>query len=180
MTDRPTISLFVKLKYWDIYYLNVVLMTILFRKLLYTWGTIAVVWLGLEISLVVRPAHGQDWAVMMHQSNSLWWVFALPLVFVFVLPLMSARRIMSQPRIKEGVHYRFSASGLHIETSVSTSDLLWKAIQRVRETRSMFMVFTNPNIAFAIPKWCFENAQDVASLRELLRAEVKTAKLLSD
>jgi hypothetical protein len=116
----------------------------------------------------------------MRNASPLKWVFGLPVLFVFVLPLLSARRVLRDERLKRGVSYQFSDTGIHIETSVSKSDFAWAAIRRVSEARSAFLVFTNPNIAFTLPKRCFESTQGVASLRELFRAHVSTTKLRRD
>jgi hypothetical protein len=181
MTDQSAVSVFVKPKYWDIYRLNVVLMTVIFRKALYIWGTIAIFWLGLYAMLLIHPRPDKDWAIMMQNEQPLLWgVLVLPLLIVFVSPHLAIPRIMRQPRIKDGFRYLFSETGIHVETSVSTSDWLWAAILRVKETNSMFMVFTNPNIASALPKWCFENPQDISVLRELFRTHVKNSQLRSN
>jgi len=116
----------------------------------------------------------------MQNASPLKWVFGLPVIFVFVLPLLSARKALSDERLKRGVSYQFSDAGFHVETSVSKTDFSWAAIRRVSEARFAFLVFTNPNIAFTLPKRCFESTQDVAALRELFRAHVPRAKLHRD
>ena len=179
MPEQSHISLFVKLAYWEVYRLNVILTATLFRKVLYIWGFVALLWLGLSAILLFRPSPTQDWGVTMNASP-LKWVFGLPVIFVFVLPLLSARRVLSDERLKRGASYQFSDAGFHVETSVSKTDFSWAAIRRVSEARSAFLVFTNPNIAFTLPKRCFESTQDVAALRELFRAHVPKVKLRRD
>jgi hypothetical protein len=179
MTESPAISLFVKLKYWDVYRFNIIFMAMSLRKTLYFWSFVAVLFLASALFAFFRPGNVPDWVVIMQNADPLLWVLALPLVS-FLMTLTAARRVLRQPRVKEGVRYRFSEAGVHVETSVSTADLLWSGVQRVRETRSMFMVFTGRANAFALPKWCFENAQGVSTLRELFRAQVKTTRLRSD
>jgi hypothetical protein len=132
------------------------------------------------VLLVIRPRPEQDWAVIMHNASPLKWVFALPIIFVFVLPLPSAWRVLRDERLKQGVKYQFSDAGIHVESSVSKTDLSWAAIRRVSEMRSAFLVFTNPSVAFTLPKGCFESTQCVASLRELFRAHVPKTKLRHD
>jgi hypothetical protein len=180
MPDQAPISLFVKLEYWDVYRLNVVLTATVFRKILYIWVFVALLWLALSMLLMFRPTPERDWAVIMQNASPLKWVLGLPILFVFVLPLLSARRVLGDERVKRGVSYQFSDAGIHVETSVSKTDLSWAAIRRVREFRSAFLVFTNPNIASMVPKRCFESAQGVADLRELLRANVAKTKLRRD
>ena len=180
MTNRPTISVFVRLKYWDIYRVQVVLMTIIFRKLLYIFGFVAVLWLISMTLAFLRPAPEQNWFVIIREANPIWWVLGLPILFIFVMPLLAARRILRQPRVKEGVRYQFSEEGIHVETSVAKSDLSWNAILKVKEIKSAFMLFTNPNIAHALPKSCVENPQDVPTLRELFRTYIKKSQLRTD
>ncbi len=179
MTEQTAISLFVKLGYWDVYRLNAALTATVFRKVLYFWGLAAFLWLALSVFLVIRPSPQQDWAVIMENARPLKWVFGLPVVFVFGMPLLSARRVLRDERLKRGVSYQFSEAGIHIETSVSKSDFSWAAIRRVSEMRSAFLIFTRPNIAFTLPKKCFESTQGVASLRELFRAQLARTKLRS-
>jgi len=180
MPDQSPISLFVKLGYWDIYRLNAVLTAIVFRKILYIWGFMALLWVALSVLLLFRPSPEKDWAVMIQNESPLKWVLALPLVFVFVLPLLSARRVMRDERVKRGVSYQFSDAGIHIESYVSKTDLSWAAIRRIIELRSGFLVFTNPNIASMLPKRCFESTQGVSDIRGLFRTNVAKTKLRRD
>jgi len=178
MSEQPPISLFVKLGYWDVYRLNVVLTAIAFRKILYVWGFVFLLWLlGLFALLLFRPSSGQDWAIMMRNTAPLKWAIGLPVIFVFVLPMLSARRVIGDERVKRGVNYQFSEAGVHAETSVSKTDLLWTAIHRVKELPSEFLVFTHPNIAFTLPKRCFESAGEVAGMRQLFSAHVQKSNL---
>jgi len=165
------ISVFVKLGYWDLYRLSVVLTARQFRKVLYIWGFVALLWIGLWILLLFRPAPEQDWAITL-QTSPLKWAFGLPVIFLFVLPLLSSRRALGDDRIKQGVSYQFSDGGIRIKTSVSHSDLSWSAVRQVSETGHAFLLFTSPNIASTLPKRCFESPEIVAALRELFRVRV--------
>jgi hypothetical protein len=179
MSEQPHISLFVKLNYWDVYRLNVVLRATVFRKILYIWGFVALMWLSLSVLLLIRPSATKGWAVMLQNASPLKWAFGLPVIFVFVLPLLSARRVLGDEVVSRGVSYQFSDAGVHIETFISRTDLLWAAIRRVTEWPAEFLVFTSPNIAFTLPKRCLENHQDVATLRELFRTYVHSSNLNS-
>jgi hypothetical protein len=179
MTDQPSVFVFVRIKFWEAYSLNVVLMAIVFRKLLYIWGTIAVLWLALAFLAFFHPMHGQDWVGTMKRASPVQWVLAAPLIIIFVVPLRSASYMINSAAVKGGIRYQFSNLGIRTETSLSTTELRWNAVLKVRETRSMFLVFTGQNFAFILPKSYIESSQDISTLRELFRAEVKTTKLLS-
>jgi len=163
-----------------VYRLNAVLTAIVFRKILYFWGFVTLLWLALSVLLLFRPSPERDWAVVMQNAGGFKWVLGLPLLFVFVLPLLSARRVLRDDRVKRGVSYQFSDAGIHIETSVSKTDFTWAAVRRVSELRSAFLVFTNPNIAFMVPKRCLDSLQGGADLRELFRGNVPKTNLRSD
>jgi hypothetical protein len=180
MSQQSPISLFVKLGYWDVYRLNVVLTATAFRKILYIWGFFALLWLSVSVLLLIRPSSAHDWAVMQQNAKPLTWAFAFPVIFVFVLPLLSVKRVLRDELVKRGVTYQFSEAGVHIETSISKTDLQWAAIRRVREFPSEFLVFTSPRTAFSLPKKCFESSQGVATLRELFRTYAKRSSLRPD
>jgi YcxB-like protein len=177
LPEPSPISLFVKLGYWDVYRSTVMQTARGLRKVLYIWGFVAVLWLGLSTILVFHPAPEKDWAVTMQNASPLKWAFAIPFILVFGLPLLSARRVLSDERVKRGVTYQFSDTGIRVETSVSKSDLSWAAILRVSETRYAFLLFTNPNIATILPKGRFESHDTVDALRELFRAHVPNTNL---
>lgn len=133
MPEQEPISLFVKLGHWDVYRLNVVFTATAFRKILYIWGFVALLFLSVFVLLLIRPSSAHDWAVMQQNARPLTWAFTLPVIFVFVLPLLSAQRVLRDELVKRGVNYQFSEAGVHIETSISKTDLSWAAIRRVRE-----------------------------------------------
>lgn len=172
MSQQQPISVYVKLGYWDAYRLNVVLTATAFRKILYVWGFVALLLLPVYVLLLIRPSSA-DWAVILQNAKPLAWVFALPVIFVFVLPLVSAQRVLAEELVKRGVTYQFSEAGVHIETYVSKAHLAWAAIRKVKEFSSEFLVFTGPRTAFTLPKKSFENSQSVATLRELFNTYAK-------
>ncbi len=179
MPNRPFVALFVKLAYWEIYFLGVVLTATVFRKILYVWGFVALLMLTLYVLLLFRSPSDEEWAVMMSNFRPLPWAFSLPVLFVFGLPLLTSGQALKGKIVKRGVNYRFSDSGIHINTVVSSTDLLWDAISRVSEFRSAFLVFTNPRNAFMLPKRCFDSTQDMEEVRGLFLAHVTASKLRS-
>lgn len=181
MSEQPPLSLSVKLRYWDLYRLNVVLTASALRKVLYIWAFVGVLFLSLPILSLVRPASSKhEWAIELENARELEWGFAIPIIFVFGLPLLSAERVLREESIKREVSYQFSEGGVHVETFVSKSDLSWAAIRKIREFSWGFLVFTGPRSVFMLPKTCFDSTQHLAALRELFRAHVKDLKLRSD
>lgn len=178
--EKSLVAVSVKLAYWEAYRLVVVLTATALRKFLYIFGIVYLLVIAVFISLLFRESFDQDHAEILGSIKSLIWASAIPLLCVFVAPLYSARRLLKDKRIKAGVRYEFSEAGIHTETSVSKSDLLWAAGVRVKELSSAFLVFTTSNSAYALPKRCFAGSHDVATLRELFRTHVANLKLRSE
>ncbi|GAC1626569.1 MAG: hypothetical protein PVS2B2_10260 [Candidatus Acidiferrum sp.] len=177
MSEHEPIAVFVKLGYWDSYRAAVVLTARIFRKVLYIFGFMGALWLFLLVLALVHPSPEKDWYQILQTSKQLSWVFGIPLIFVFVLPLLSAGKVIADERVKKGFSYTFSEAGIHVESSVAKTDMQWAAILQTLETRSAFLLFPNANMAHTLPKRCFATAADITSMRDLLRAHVAKAKL---
>jgi hypothetical protein len=177
MAEQIGIHIFVKIEFWDAYRASVLVTARQFRKLLFIFGIMGGLMFALFAFALTHPMPRKDWYETLNNAKPLVWVFGLPILFVFLLPLLAAQKMAADERIKKGIRYRFSDSGIHVESSVATTDLLWAAIREVIETRSAFLLFPNANLAHIIPLRCFESTAEVVALRELLRANVPQIKL---
>ncbi len=177
MPEQHSVAVFVKLQYGEVYWTSVLLTSRLFRKVLYIFGFMGVLMVISFIFAFLRPRPEQEWYQMLENSKSLLWVFGIPILVVFVSPMLSAQKALNDERLKRGISYRFSDSGIHVESSVAKADLQWAAIRHAIETRSAFLLLPTANVAHTLPKRCFSSAEDVADTRELLRANIPKAKL---
>jgi hypothetical protein len=171
MPDQPAIKVFVKLEYWDIYWANTSLQLRMFRKTFFAGVFVGV--LGLAIFIFERfheqPAEG-GWLAFL-------WVL---MATFFVSPLFTARRAVADERVSKGISYRFSDAGIHIESSVATSDVQWAAFRYVVPTRSLFLLLTTKRAAASaqiLPIRCFASDSDLAAFRQLLNDKIPKAKL---
>lgn len=177
MSYEGSVTVFVKLSFWDAYWSAVVLTARLARKLLWIFGVMAALWLLLLVSVQIWPRPEADWQQMMRNDNRLMLVLLLPIALVFGSPLLSARKVLTDERVKEGVKYQFSDAGIRIESSVGAADLQWAAFRQVVETRSAFLLFPTSNLARTLPLRCFASEADVQAARQLFRAKIERAKL---
>jgi hypothetical protein len=177
MPEQAPIAVFVKLSYWESYRAAVVVTARVFRKVLCIFGFMGTLWILLLILSLVRPSPEKEWYQTIQTSRQLLWVFAIPLLFVFVLPLLSAAKLVADERLKKGINYAFSDSGIHVESAVAKADLQWEAIRQTIETRFAFLLFAGTNVAQILPKRCYASAAELATMREILRAHVPKAKL---
>jgi hypothetical protein len=172
------ISVFVKLEYWETYRAAVALTLRQFRFMLAIFGVVGILALAALVLSLVHPRPNQDWHEMSINLKPLFWVVGGLLFFVFVVPLITSRKIVGNERFKAGISYRFSPDGIHVESSVATTDLHWAAFRQARESRSMFLLMQNTAMANIIPHRCFASPADVVAMRDLLRRNVPKTKLL--
>jgi len=110
-----------------------------------------------------------------------YWGYFIPwaiLAFLFVGTYFSARRHMaSNKALSERVHYVFSERGIEATAPSSSGYTAWKNIYEAHETRNNFLIFISKKMMYTIPKRYFENAEQVASFKKLLRSQLdKRAK----
>jgi hypothetical protein len=177
MTEQAPIAVFVQLSYWETYRAAVVLTARVFRRVLYIFGFMGALLILLLVFSLVRPSPEKEWYQTIQTSRQLLWVFAIPLLFVFVLPLLTTAKVVADERVKKGISYAFSDGGIHVESAVAKADLKWEAIRQALETSSAFLLFPSANVAHTLPKRCYANAADLATMRELLRTHVPKAKI---
>jgi hypothetical protein len=177
MLQQSSVFVPVKLDYWEAYRTSVIVTAVVFRTFLYAWGVVALLSLGVFVAVLLKPASDAEWSYIFKNAEPLKWALGVPALFVFVLPLLTARLVLKDRIRTNGVTYQFFESEIHIVTVLSTTELSWDAIRRVIETGSAFLFFTGPNLAFTIPKRCLEDSQSLSVLREMIRSHVSKATL---
>lgn len=177
MSEQSSVSVFVRLEYWEAYRSAVFITARAFRKALYIWGVMLATSIATWSYAWIRPAPGREWFEMLQNSKPLYWAFVLPLIFVFVLPLLSAQKLISNERFRKGFRYVFSPAGIYVESTVGKTELQWKAILQAVETKSAFFLFPAQNIAHTLPKRSFTNTKEIGAFRDLIRTNVSKVKL---
>jgi hypothetical protein len=56
-------------------------------------------------------------------------------------------------------------------------NLQWRVLVNAIETKSAFLLFRAKNVAHALPKRCFADAQEINKFRELLKDKFPRASL---
>jgi hypothetical protein len=172
MADQATVSVEVQLTPTDIYRLSLITLFQRFRWFL------AIAVLGILLVIFANVKAGQwDW----NWQNLLGPFFLL--VFIpygfFIAPYFAARKYLRKnPNVAGPLSYTFSDRGIEVLGPHSQGRLDWEAILRAQETRSLFLLYPQTAIAHVIPKRFLANTDQQTSLRALVRAHVKNAKLL--
>jgi hypothetical protein len=149
----------------------------MFRVFLLLFAVGALLKAAIVVFAALYPQPDKAWYESAKDATPLVWVIGLPVLFVFILPLVWARRAIRDDRVKNGVQYEFSPIGIHVENSVGRADLKWAAIRRAIETRSAFLLLPTNNLAHTLPRRCFASGSDIDAMRELVRANVPNARL---
>jgi uncharacterized SAM-binding protein YcdF (DUF218 family) len=176
--EQAGISVFVKLEYWEAYRAAVALTVRQFRVVLVILTVVGILALAASVLSLVHPRPNQEWSEIAMNLKPLFLLVGGVLFFVFVVPLITAKKLVNNERIKAGISYRFSPDGIHIESSVATSDLQWAAFRQVRESRSGFLLMQSTAMANIVPRRCFASHADVVAMRDLLRRSVPKTRLL--
>src|SRR5258707_1313293 len=128
MPDQPSIPVFVKLGYWELYWTVVFLTRRQFRVLLIPATVVGTLLLALFAFTWVHPGPQQEWFEVARNVKPILWVFGTQLAVVFVFPLISTRRLLTDWRLSSGVRYLAEEGGLHVDNPIAKTDLQWAGI----------------------------------------------------
>lgn len=92
------------------------------------------------------------------------------LLFKYGVPYFSARSFVKKNPDKLGpAKHSISQDGTSYESKHGSGHTAWSAYQRIRETRDLFLLYTQSNFAQILPKRCFDTPRDVETYRQILR-----------
>ena len=171
--SNESITVFVKLEYWEIYRANVALLIRIFGISL----TVLALVMAVRIALFVTDA---SQAPQMLLDDGVFVLGCLLLIGFAVAPLLTAKRAVKDARVQQGMTYTFSDGGVHIESAVAKADVQWTAFRYAISTRSLLLLLTTKTGSGAqiLPIRCFANNSDLISVRQLVINKVPKKKLL--
>ena len=176
---QAPLTITIKLSLRDIYKANVAITTDGIRKFLVPLWIIAFIVFASVGFLFTAKAFG--WPVPIGMAG-LWGVLFVPtflLIICYVTPYFGARSsYRNSLNLQNPIHYSFSDEVIAQEMATGRAELLWSTFIKVRETPDFFLLFVQKHLANPVPKRDFENEQEIARFRELLRCHVRDASLL--
>ena len=169
MPDEP-ITVFVTLDYWEIYRANVAL---LFRMFGISLAVLALV-LAVRAAIFVSAPSQES---LLNDGGFL--LGCLLLVAFGFAPLLTARRVARDDRVRQGTTYRFSNIGVQIETAVAKADLQWEAFRYAIMTVPLLLLLTSKSSlgAQVLPIRCFANEADLTAVRQLVTSRIPKTTL---
>lgn len=95
-------------------------------------------------------------------------------VFYYLLPSLSARFFVKKNPNKLGpAKVSIGPQGLAYEGVHGEGTAKWSAYQKIRETKDLFLLYSQSNFAQILPKRCFEMPDEPEKLRRILRTHYK-------
>jgi len=176
--DEKSVHVFVKYRFGDRYWATVLTMVRQFRvflMILAVMGSLA----GLTLLWAAsRPSLTTD---IRQSLESIRVLFPRLLggvcFFLFGVPLLTTRKILNRPDMRQGFSYVFSGAGLQVESMVGHSELKWLTFRKALETKRAFLLFSIAGATYTFPKHCFEADSDFVKLRSILRTALPNSKL---
>jgi hypothetical protein len=172
MADYTTLSLEVKLNAVDMYRFS---MTTIFRR--FWW--VVLLFSVLAVYLVFQISRGNfQWSWSFGSVFApLFFFFVFPYAF-FIAPYFSSKKYLQKnPNLAGPKNYTFSPDGIEVSGTEAKSHLNWAAILEARETRAQFLFYPQTAMAFVIPKRVLSDPTQVSAFREMIRGQVKKARL---
>jgi hypothetical protein len=90
----------------------------------------------------------------------------------FYVPRVRAKLALG-PTLRECRRYTLSESGVHFDAELMRCDCRWNAFTRITETKRAFVLYQSMMAGIVIPKNRFSSREDIAQLRELVKANFK-------
>jgi hypothetical protein len=107
-------------------------------------------------------------------------VAALAFFGAYFAPRLRVRlELRSAPILRAPRTYSLAASGVSFSSDLAFGTYRWDAFFKIIESRASFLLFLSPLSGVTVPKRCFPSPEEVARVRELIRAQFTGKKELS-
>jgi hypothetical protein len=100
--------------------------------------------------------------------------------FVFLFPILSARKARSLQSQDGGMQYTFSEECVEVVGPLGSGRLHWNAFKKVVENRWLLLLYLQTGVAYPVVKRLFSDKSDLLAVRDLLRKNIKKVKLRDD
>src|SRR5579863_3216941 len=111
-------------------------------------------------------------------QNALPFIGCLLLWAVLLLggPYFNARRqFRNTPFLQEPIEFRFNDEGAHMKGPTFTTDVRWSHLKDIYETKSNFLVYLSPQLAWVVPKHLFVGEAEIERTRRFFIAHLPNA-----
>ncbi len=115
---------------------------------------------GVYISIIYPDRETRETLGML----AFWWaaILAVGLSQPFVLIMQIL--ILKSPAVEKQMmarRYILDSTGIHIKSDERDVNMPWAKIEMVRETRKIVLIYTNPKLAYIVPKRYFSSKDEM-------------------
>jgi YcxB-like protein len=160
-----------------------------YRRILfwYHWKRIALiglVWLILFPAILWFVAFGAGASPFTSNNNSPLIVFVLfallPILLCGSFYFSIWKQAKKIEKISERTHFIFSESGIDSKNTLAASQFSWERINKICETKTDFIFFSQENVFYTVPKRFFVSDEQIKNFKILLAEKLgKQAKLIT-
>jgi YcxB-like protein len=87
------------------------------------------------------------------QTGALYLGLAFVAAYILAAPYLGARKLYRQQAyLREPMTFDFTREGIHLGGASFSSDIAWRIVHEVRETRTLWLVYHTPQTAWILPK----------------------------
>jgi hypothetical protein len=177
-SDGKSVNVFVKYRFGDLYWATVFTIIRQFRVFLAIFAIMAAIagltllWTASRSSLPTDTRQSVESIQVLFPR-----LLAGVCLFLFGAPLLTVRKILNRPDMKQGFSYVFSGTGLEVDSMVGHSEIKWLTFRKAQETKESFLLFSTAGTTYTFPKHCFGADSDFAELRHILRTALPKSSL---
>ena len=151
-----------------------------FHTLRRTWpiaviAVLALVFLVPFLGLLAVASLDPEWRTVFSNAFPF---FALMLLWIVILGFMpyrnAKRQLASQNYLREPIAYIFTSETIGGAGPSIRRSIAWNVVRRIRETKSLFLLYHGPNIAVIVPKHFFKDSAAMVNWRQLVTASFST------
>jgi hypothetical protein len=177
-SDGNSVNVFVKYRFGDLYWATVLTAVRQFRIFLIIFVVMAAI-AGLSLLWAgSRPSLPTDTRQSVESIRVLFpRLLAGVCLFFFAVPLLTTRKILNRPDMRQGFSYVFSGIGLQVDGMVGHSELKWLTFRKALETKGAFLLFSTAGATYTFPKHCFVGDSDLVEMRRILRTALPNSNL---
>ena len=96
-------------------------------------------------------------------------LIVFPILYPVIIWFQTKRGFGNLQKFQTRILYAFSADGYKVSDDKSSSDIDWATILRAAESKHAFHLFFHRSLFHTIPKRCFDEREEIAQLRNLLK-----------
>ena len=119
------------------------------------------------LAMTLNP--NSDWRTVFTNALPFVLLLALWLFLLGVMPYRYARKMLkAQGYLQEPITYTFTDETISGVGSSTHWSLAWNVMKRIRETKSLFLLYHAPNIAIIVPKRFFQSESEMEAWRQFV------------